>query len=161
MQCRKIQELLKTDYLDGEINPEVGQHIKEHLVECPQCRRSEEELQAQRTLFQEAKRQQVPVNLWQNIRDDIITQRLSQESGANQGILQRLKESILRPRPVFALASTFAVIIFVLVFAGIFIQKKQSLSKVNIVEGIIGYSLNGESGDFSYDLGTNIEEYFL
>jgi predicted anti-sigma-YlaC factor YlaD len=161
MQCKKIQELLKTDYLDREVNLKQEKCIREHLLECPQCRRLEEELQVQRTLFQEAKQQPVPAHLWQNIRDAIITEGLNPEPAARGGILQRLKESIFTPQPVFALASTFTVIILVLVLTGTFIQKKQLLNKVNIQESIERYSLNGENGDFSYALGTMIEEYFL
>ena len=36
MQCKKIQELLKTDYLDGEANPQEEQFIKQHLKQCPE-----------------------------------------------------------------------------------------------------------------------------
>jgi len=161
MRCRKIQELLKTDYLDGQVNPRQGQDIKEHLAKCRQCRRLEGELLAQRMLFQGAKRKQVPERVWQNIRDTIITERLTQEHSLSGNILQRLRESILAPRPVFALAGALTVAIFVLVLSGVFIQNRRSLSKVNVGESIVGYSLNGESGDFVYDLGTEIEEYFL
>ncbi len=161
MQCRKIQELLKADYLDGELNPREQQYIKEHLVRCPQCRRLEEKLYAQHMIFQKVKRQQVPERVWQNISDAIVMQRLNQESSVNRGIFERLRDAILAPRPVFALASAVTVIIFVLVFAGNFIQKRQSFSKVNGGENIIEYNFNIESEDFVYDLGTNIEKYFL
>jgi len=161
MWCKQIQELLKSDYLDGEANQRKEQQIKEHLAHCPDCCEVEKELQIQRMLFQKAKQQPVPERIWQNIRDVIVKESLKQESSANRGILQRLKKSMLVPRPVFALAGALTVIIFVLVFTGTFIQKKESLSKLNIGESIVSYSLNGESEDFSYDLGTNIEEYFL
>ncbi len=161
MQCRKIREVLKTDYLDGEVNAREQQYINEHLVQCPECRKLEKELQTQRLLFQNVNRQQVPERLWQNIRDAIITEGLNQENSVNHGILLRLRESIRPPRSVFALASALMVIIFVVVFAGALIQKRQSLSRENDGEIITDYNLNIETGDLLYDLGTGIEEYFL
>ncbi|MCX5703208.1 MAG: anti-sigma factor [Candidatus Omnitrophica bacterium] len=161
MQCKKIQELLKADYLDGEVSPQEGQFIKGHLTQCPECRRLEKELQVQRMLFQGTKRKQVPERVWQNIRDAIVAERLKQEEGLSRGILERLRDLIFTPRPVFVLASSLSVVILLAVIATTFIQNKVSLSKQNAAESIVGYSLNGENGYVLYDLGTSIEEYFL
>ena len=150
MLCRRIQELLKTDYLDARLSPAEEQQIKEHLTQCPRCRRLEEELQAERRIFQNASRQQVPEHIWQNIRDTIITGRLNQE-----------RETKWAPRPAFALASIFAFVILVAIFAGNFIQKKQVLSRQNDAEVVAAYSLNNQNGYLLDDLGTDIEEYFL
>ena len=161
MQCKKIQELLKTDYLDGEVNPQEEQFIKEHLKQCPGCSRLEKELQAQRMLFQGAARKQVPERVWHNIRDAIVAQRLNLRKSLSPGILERLKGLIFTRRPVFALATSFSVLILLAVVTATFIQGKVSLSKQNAAESIAGYSLNGENGYVLYDLGTSIEEYFL
>jgi anti-sigma factor RsiW len=162
MRCRKIQELLKTDYLDAEVSRKEEQDIKEHLLRCPQCRRLEEELQSQRALFQKAKQQKVPERVWHNIRDAIITQDLNQENRLSEGMFERLRNYLFAPKPVFVLATTFAVAIFFAFLAGVFIQKKQTLSKENIPETDIAvYSLNSASDVSLYDQGTDIEEYFL
>jgi predicted anti-sigma-YlaC factor YlaD len=161
-QCKKIQELLKTDYLDGEVSPKEEQFIKEHLKQCPECSGLEKELQVHRMLFQGVKRKQVPERIWYNIRDAIVTQRLNQEEVAlSRGILERLRDFIFTRRPVFALTTSLSVIILLAVIATTFIQSKVSLSKQNAAESIVGYSLNGENGYVLYDLGTSIEEYFL
>lgn len=161
MQCKIIQGLLKSDYLDGEVNQREQRHIKDHLTQCSGCRRLEEELQTQRMLFQKAKRMQAPERLWQNIRDTIVTERLNQESSVSPGILRRLRELIWAPRPVFALASVLTAVFFVAFFAGAIIQKRQSSGKENGGESLADYRLNGESENLLYDLGTNVEEYFL
>ena len=162
MQCKKIQELLKTDYLDGEVSPQEEQFIKEHLQQCPECGRLEKELQAQRMLFQGAKRTQVPERIWYNIRDAIVTERLNQEEVAlSREILERLKNLIFARRPVFVLATSLSVIILLAVIATTFVQNKVFLSKQNAAESIVGYSLNAENEYVLYDLGTSIEEYFL
>ena len=149
MQCRKIQELLKSDYLDGESKQRELRDIKEHLEQCPECSRLEKELQGQRMLFQKVKRQQMPERVWQNIRDTIVEKRLHQES------------SIFAPRPLFAFAGALTALIFMVIFAGDVIQKNQPLNKLNGEEIIAGYGLNGESEDSLFTLGTDIEEYFL
>jgi len=162
MQCKKIQELLKTDYLDGEVNPQEEQFIKEHLAQCPECSRLEKELRVHHLLFQGAKRKQVPERIWGNIRDAIVAERLNQEEEAlSLGILRRLRDFIFARRPVFVLAASLSVIILFAVVATVFIQNKVSLSKQNAAESILGYSFNGENGYVLYDLGTNVEQYFL
>lgn len=161
MQCKKIQELLKTDYLDGEVNPQEERYIKEHLAQCPECSRLEKELQDQRVLFQGVKRKQVPEHIWHNIRDAIVTERLNQQESLSCGIIERLRDLIFARRPVFVLATSLSVIILLAAIASTFIQNRLSLSKENAAESIAGYSLNGENGYLLYDLGTSIEEYFL
>ena len=162
MRCRKIQELLKTDYLDGEVSQKQEQEIKEHLARCPKCRQLEEELQSQRRLFQKAKQQKVPERVWHNIRDAIITEGLNEEESPSAGVFERLRNYLFAPKPVFVLATTLAVAIFFAFLSGVFIQKKQSLSKENIPETDIAvYSLSSTSDASLYDQGTDIEEYFL
>ena len=162
MRCRKIQELLKTDYLDGEVSQKQEQEIKEHLARCPKCRQLEEELQSQRRLFQKAKQQKVPERVWHNIRDAIITEGLNEEESLSAGVFERLRKYLFAPKPAFVLATNLAVAIFFAFLAGVFIQKKQSLSKENIPETDIAvYSLSSASDVSLYELGTDIEEYFL
>jgi predicted anti-sigma-YlaC factor YlaD len=160
MRCKRIQELLKSAYLDGEVSQGEQLYVKEHLAQCSPCRRLEKELQEQHRLFQKAKQHPVPERVWQNIRDTIITERLPQESGVGLRIPQWLRE-LWAPRPVFALASVLTVVVFVAIFAGVIIRKGQYASKYNGSEAIAEYRLNLESEDLFYTLGTNIEEYFL
>jgi len=162
MQCRKIQELLKTDYLDGEVNQKQEQEIKEHLGRCPKCRQLEEELQSQRALFQKAKQLEAPEGVWHNIRDAIIREGLNEEESLSVGVFERLRNYLFAPKPAFVLATTLAVAIFFAFLAGVFIQKKQSLSKENIPETEMAvYSLSSANDISLYELGTDIEEYFL
>ena len=162
MFCKKIQELLKSDYLDGQTNQREEKFIKEHLARCAPCRRLEAELQAQRQLFQEAKRLPVPEGVWQNIRQGIINADLKPASRLAGGILERLENYLFAPRPVFVLASALTMIIFVMIFFTLAIQKRQFPGRLNDADSDMAvYSLNGESDDLLYSLGTNIEEYFL
>jgi predicted anti-sigma-YlaC factor YlaD len=152
MNCKRIQELLKSDYLDGEANQREESFIKEHLAGCSECSRLEEELQAQSSLFRKAKPVAVPEHIWRNIRNTIVNERLKQETPA----------WLAWPsRSVFAFASAFAVMILILFFAGAIIQKRQAVIKDNGAVSFIDYGSNEESVNPLDDLGTNIEEYFL
>lgn len=161
MRCDKIQELLKTNYLDDRLDSRQKENIKQHLEICPQCRKLEEELQSQRALFSNIGKQEVPERVWHNIRETILVENLNQDPAATSGIFQRLKELIFVPRPVFALASAFAVVMLILVFTGISIHKQQVVLDANNEEIAVDYGFNGDSSDNIYDLGTSIEQYFL
>jgi predicted anti-sigma-YlaC factor YlaD len=161
MQCKKIQELLKTDYLDGEIDQEQLKFIQQHLAQCPQCRVLESELQNQRRTFKQAKQQQVPERVWQNIRDAIIRQNLNQESDSKIGVLEQLKHFLFAPKPAFALASIIVALIVTLTFFGTATMRNQVSNTENNIESLLTYGLNSESTDLTYDFGTNLEEYFL
>ncbi|KPK99187.1 MAG: hypothetical protein AMJ95_00055 [Omnitrophica WOR_2 bacterium SM23_72] len=162
MRCKKIQELLKADYLDKELSPEHEQLIKDHLTQCPQCRGLERELQSKRLLFQGARQQEPPERIWLNIREKIMAERLSQEERFGFGVFERLRNYLFAPKPVFVLARVLAVVIFVALFASIFLKDKSFFSTANYQNsnGVV-YSLASINDDMVYDFGTSIEEYFL
>jgi predicted anti-sigma-YlaC factor YlaD len=161
MECRQIQELLKSDYLDGEVSERDGKYIKEHLDLCVACRELEKEVQAQRKFFQSTKQHPVPGHVWQNIQNSIIMEGVKQEEQLNRGVWFRLKTFLSFPRPGFVLASTLAVVTLVLVLVGTNIERQQYSSKENSLEIVSGYNLNGASDNVITDLGTSIEQYFL
>ncbi|MFH1458075.1 MAG: anti-sigma factor [Candidatus Omnitrophota bacterium] len=162
MRCRKIQELLKTDYLDGEVNQDQEQLIRGHLAGCPHCRGLEQELQSQRVLFQGVRQQEAPERVWQNIREKILTEGLNQEERLSVGVFERLRNYLFAPKPIYVLARALAVIIFVALFAGTFLRKSSFFNTVNYQDSFnTVYSLDSMNGDILYDFGTSIEEYFL
>ncbi|MFH0827067.1 MAG: anti-sigma factor [Candidatus Omnitrophota bacterium] len=162
MRCNKIEDLLKADYLDGELSRKEQQLIKDHLAQCPQCRGLEKELQSQRLLFQGTRQQEPPERIWQNIREKIMAERLNQEEGLGSGVFERLWNYLFAPKPVFVLARALAVVIFVAFFANIFLGKSPFFNTVDDQDsnGTV-YSLASMNGDMLSDFGTNIEEYFL
>lgn len=159
MRCKKIQEFLRSDYIDGEASQSESRYIKEHLAGCLECRKLEKELKAQRALFENLKQDPVPEGVWQNIRDSVVRQRLNQEE--EPGVLERLRRSCFRLPPVYVLTGAFTLVLVVALIAGIFIQKRQEFNMAKEEESIAGYGLNGENQDMLYSLETNVEEYFL
>lgn len=161
MRCKKIEELLKSDYLDGELKPKEAEFLNRHLKGCGSCRKLEEGLQAQRAFFRQVKPQEAPQRVWHNISNAVAAERLNQEAVSQAGFFTRLKDALLVSHPRFALASAFAVMILIAVFAGTFMQKRAIPGVADSSDIIAVYSLSGENGSLLYDLGTNIEEYFL
>ncbi|HOW35532.1 MAG TPA: anti-sigma factor [Candidatus Omnitrophota bacterium] len=161
MQCKKIQEWLKSDHLDGECSPKEQKQINEHLAKCAPCRRLEKELQAQRVVFNQAKQLQPPEYIWNNIREAIAAENLENTDCVRSGIIERLRELILKPRPVFVLSSALTTVILITVLTSAVIHKKQLASQENGREILAEYGLNGDSEALLLGLGTSIEEYFL
>jgi anti-sigma factor RsiW len=156
MFCSKVKDLLTTDYLDGRLQEAQAEEVRAHLAHCPSCAKLEKELQAQRLLFQQVIPEQPPQQVWENIRETIIAERLVREGRGS--LLERLKDRLWQPRPALALASAFAVILMVIIFAGNFISKKAPLPAADNTELLATYDLNGDSIS---GFGTSIEEYFL
>jgi len=160
--CKKIQELLKTDYLDRETSIQQDRFIKEHLKQCASCSLLEEKLRFQRGLFQGAKEQPVPGHLWNNIRQAVIAQRLKERENSLSGLLAWLKSRVLIPKPAAVLTASFlSVVIIFAIFTNAALRQQALQNKQNAAENIAGYSLNEKNGYLLYDLGTSIEEYFL
>jgi len=162
MPCKKIQELLKTDYLDQETSIQQDRLIKEHLKQCPSCSMLEKKLRVARQFLQEAKDQPVPEHIWSNIRQAIAAERLKEQEGVFPGLLERLKNLVLWPKPRVVLAASFlSVVIISAVFVNVSLQQQSILAKQNAAERIAGYSLSDKNGYVLHDLGTSIEKYFL
>ena len=159
MDCKRIQELLATDYLDGRLSLPELKTVREHLAGCPSCAALEKELLAQREIFQQSKRASVPPEIWHNISSKIIIERLRKEQQAM--LWERLIGMIRRPRPVFALASIFAVMIMVAAFSGIILRQRPAEKQEGAQQAASVYGLRPVNGEVISDLGTNIEKYFL
>ncbi|MCX5707430.1 MAG: zf-HC2 domain-containing protein [Candidatus Omnitrophica bacterium] len=161
MLCKNIQELIKSDYLDKEIDEAALRQVKEHLAACPFCREMEERLQAQRRIFQSATRFEPPKRIWLNIQDAIVSERMANEDSAKSGIIERLRGLLGPRRPIFALASVLAVTIFVVVLAGGLINKQQFLDRAGSSDIFSVYGFSSDSNYPAGDMGTSIEKYFL
>lgn len=70
--CKKIKDLILTDYLDKEADQSVKAQIDEHLLSCPDCRLLAEDVKEQLVLpFESTTRHEVPEHLWTIIKDKI------------------------------------------------------------------------------------------
>ena len=78
MKCTRVQDLLKSDYLDAELNQELRRQIDSHLKKCPTCQVLKKSLRDQRISLRAIKQKDVPPEIWQNIQSTIIEERLKE-----------------------------------------------------------------------------------
>jgi len=168
MNCRKIQEIILTDYIDGQLDDKRKGAIEEHLAHCHHC----QELagiarEGVLKPFINVKKQEVPAIIWDQVREEIVA-RQERKVVTGTTFLINLLEKIVPvttfPRPVFALASIATLMLMI----GILPQLMMNNPTVKIDEvGQVEYLslLTDTSGDVpageSADLGTPIEKYFL
>lgn len=164
MNCKKIRELLLTDYLDKQTGLELKTEVEGHQKICPECRRLEEEIRRAIVLpFKDAKGPQVPQSLWLNIKE-----RIAERESSKRSLLDRLREKLQvfsLPAPALTFAST--TVILLAVFGLI---TKQNIDKNQISDyfsqQISFYSVlnngleNGDNKD-NADLGTTVEKYLF
>ncbi len=139
MNCNDINQLVLTDYIDGELAPAKIKMIDAHIDDCAACRSQVEAVRQQSDLLAQAQNIGVPHELvWNRIKIGIREQR------------------VVSPAPVFGFPAwrpVFAVSIFLmLITAGI--VYRNGLSH----QPYLTYVMGTESAD---DITDGIEQYFL
>lgn len=156
--CKDIQELILTNYLDGEVDEGLKIRIDRHLSECAECRKLAAE--AKETLvvpFEQAPAEKVPAHLWAAIKDKIEN---SEAPAPQMHWARRWVETFayLKLTPILA-----GLILFILI--GPRVMQTQEAKKVQASEqGEYLASLFDSSStldDSGEDEQTPIEAYFL
>ncbi|MBF0570310.1 MAG: zf-HC2 domain-containing protein [Candidatus Omnitrophica bacterium] len=165
MNCKRVQEFIKTDYIDGRMGDKQKSVIDQHLVHCHGC---EVFLISIKKAVNPLKNVQeiVPDKiLWAQIKQTIHEEQLQKvQESAIPDFWEKLRWAVHIPRPVFALA-TVVMLIFMVGLPNQLAINTQSV-KVN-GQGQAEYliSLLNEPVDIGAnngnDLGTPIEKYFL
>lgn len=160
MNCNEIQELLVTDYFDGQMAKDLEDAVKKHIDTCRLCRKRLDELENLRTMFKKASRFTPPPEVWWRIREAIITQRAKERRNAFSYAGMTFRQ-FFSAKPM-AVALTLLVIIFtfILVYkpAG---ERQLSSNGHNGHVGELALWLYEDNTDETYSFGTEIEEYFL
>ncbi len=163
MNCKKIKEIVATDYIDGQLDIAVRQEIEKHLTQCKGCREFALELEEESKFLLEGLEQFVPPeSVWHNIEDFVTSKR---ESFDLRSIPARVFEFLGGFRkPAFALASSLVILIVALSI----LRQPQGGQEVTAyfedgAEFIFYLSDESENGfgSESGGFGTAIEEYFL
>lgn len=157
MRCKRIQDLIMSDYVDGELKGYLLKKVQQHLVSCPECKQFEQSLQRDAIApFKEAEQVKPPDSVWDQIRGDILEQEL-QRKGVFANIKNGLDYFLHTPKPVLAFATVAILIVLTLIFARLpFGDHNGYLA--NDIE-LLSYLDIDESG--YVDFGTTIEEYLM
>lgn len=151
MNCRRIQKLLMTDYIDGELNEKMRINILNHLATCDRCKQFEEALQKETVSpFKAAEKKTPPDFIWEKIRSRII----SGEKRAFKVI------RILKPAfaiPALAIVTLIAILVIRFPVIG---RTALNTYITDQTEFIMDLGQNGIDVP-DEGLGTSIEEYLF
>jgi anti-sigma factor RsiW len=162
MDCKRIRDLILTDYIDDELSAGLQEEINEHLKACSECKQLVQDLrQAAVKPFKGLAQMCPPESVWEGIREK-ITKKPAEKRGFLEGMQEAFNLIFHMPKPVLAAVTTSAII-----FIGMFIMRGHFTGKNEIrnyfAEQMIFLSnLETNSvGNGNGDTTTNIEEYFL
>ena len=116
MNCKRMQGLILTDYIDNQMDEKEKLSIEEHLSDCRSCR--DFALNARKACvgsFANVEKVNPPEFVWRRVREGIITQQRKKENFALR-FLEKIKYAFYIPNPAIAFATIVALM---LVFGGI------------------------------------------
>jgi len=162
MNCKKMQELIMTDYTDSETSVALRKQVERHLDSCSGCsdfKRNLEETAIRP--FRAAEKVKPPDFVWNRIEESVTSEK--------RNILLNLRDSLYNVfavrKPVFAVTAVIATIVIVLFLA------RPPLNGTELVNSYVGEQIEfltlldadtTDSLDGEYqDLDTSIEEYLL
>jgi anti-sigma factor RsiW len=162
--CKIVQDLILTDYLDGQLDAKQEKNVEEHLAQCRQCR---EFAAAARKVtidpFANARKIDTPEFLWSRIKDSILAEQQEEKTCALADFWQRVESFFRVPLPVLARSTIIVLILIIGTVAQLTFNHKRSARAQEQVD-YFGY-LADDSGDVTLNgnngLGTLIEQYFL
>lgn len=119
MRCERIQELILTDHMDGELSEKMAREIDEHVRICAKCRDFKRiAAGAAAEPFKLTRTTEAPSYIWERVK-----QKIAAEGAESSGILAGMADiirnifwslgKILKPAVVFAAAA--AIIIAILI----------------------------------------------
>jgi anti-sigma factor RsiW len=150
--CKQFQDIILTEYFDGELDQPTKAKINEHLANCPACFDFAAEVKRNLiTPFSKVSREEVPSHVWSSIKN-----RIENESSESNWF-QRLLQSLTFPQLTPVLGS---LIVIVLVSVTLF-HNQQIRQAKDKAQGDYLVSIVGSSGLDNGGLGTPLEEYFL
>ena len=159
MKCKKMEEIILTDYIDGNLKGRILEEMEAHLVSCPGCRALAEEAKAAGKLLRSVPKQEAPPEVWHKIRDEISAapaRRFFPEIA-----LENLRYHFLRLRPAVVLVTATALLFFVLTAVRLIPQSNYPATNI-VKDDILSISYNTDEEDTAeYDLGTPAEMFFL
>ena len=164
MKCHEWQDLILTDYLDGQLGKEHTAQLEEHLSGCQECQ--EFVTSARKAViepFEHAQKAEPSETVWHNIKKAINEE---QECGESVSVWERIKEVIFILRPAMAFATVIIVLLAATVTFDRYYQQFQAAKVIAIQNQAndINYALDelaAYSEENNFYETTGIEEYFL
>ncbi|MFA6320309.1 MAG: zf-HC2 domain-containing protein [Candidatus Omnitrophota bacterium] len=161
MNCKKIRQVILTDYLDGEMDAKGKSLIDEHMAKCPVCKSFYLNVKkASEEVFLNAKCANPPEYVWRRIKEGILSEREKKKSFVPD-ILSGLKSILYIPKPAFAIASVLILVIAIGTMAHFRSGYNRAAAEQLDYFNYLTVSSADASANNSTGLGTTIEKYFM
>lgn len=148
MNCKEVQDLILTDYIDGELDMEAFREVNRHIETCKACRvMTEAVIQTVVTPFKDLERVTPPEPVWHHIKDEISRDH---RKGLFRYVSEKLSPIFLLQRPIFAVPA-IAIALVVIVFI--------TMSPDNH-HGVVNHYLN-EQIEFLAGMDQYEENYYM
>ena len=119
MRCEEMQELILSDYADGELSEESRLEVEEHTRVCQVCRDLAQVMREHAIKpFAEASRIEPPAYILERVKEKIASET-ARRGGVLEGARALAGEILLSltkiPRPVVVFAATVMVIVAIMI----------------------------------------------
>lgn len=163
MRCKRIQDLILTDFLDGEIEETERKKLLLHLTECVHC---QEFLDIVKDSFEKPFRSVVKLEpeflLWYKIRRLLEEEKMEKEKYFHRSIFAKVRERLQVIIPALAITSILIGIVFTDIdYLRLSSNYKENHSKLEIINNGINFETLEDTLLQSVNFETAIEEYFL
>ncbi len=166
MNCKRMQEFIITDYIDGQMGDKQESLIDQHLAHCHACKGYFNSIKKEAVNpFVNASIEVPDKFLWAQIKQAIeVEQQQQLEKSLKPDFWERLRSAVHIPRPAFALA-TLVTIIFMIgstgqLFFSAPVMKINGQDQVEYLSSLINEPLDLDSNNGN-DSQTPIEKVFL
>lgn len=165
MDCKKIQELILTDYCDKEIDAGNEAFIRRHIDQCRLCKeflRAVEKTAHEPFVHGQCK---PPAYMWDRIQDALVDKKM-QELEPRGSVLEKWKRVFSLRQPFLGWGTAFALVIMLAVTIQMNQPVRQGVAS-NKQEQLEYYAYvtndtpDADSSVSVAGFGTPIEEYFL
>ncbi|MDO8535685.1 MAG: zf-HC2 domain-containing protein [Candidatus Omnitrophota bacterium] len=159
MNCKKMEKLILTDYIDGNLKGRSFEEVELHIRSCPTCHALAEDLRSTGKLFKAVGHEAAPAEVWHKIRTKITAEPAGRYFP--EDIFERLRFYLPHLRPAVVIASAAVLLFFVLATIK-FMPHRNYLETRVAQDDILSISYNSNEEDTAeYDLGTPAEMFFL
>jgi len=165
MKCNRVRELIMTDYRDREVDAGAKEEVLAHLTWCSECRALEKRLNLVSSRLRSAKRPVPPERVWTNIRARISEEKpaffrpLISPAPAVNVLWDRIRSLVLTPRFLAGKLALAAVMVAVVI--GVYAHIQRGGHAALFGEEALIMTASESADDLNYDLGTDVEKYFL
>ena len=166
MNCKRIRDLIITDYIDKEASEAVQEEIRVHIEVCAGCRAFEQSLREKVSdPLRKMETVTPPESVWQRVREAIDNEEAVRDAPS---LLERVSDflagAILSHKPGVALSASLVVIFVAAFFVQVSLFRQGTVKDYLREQSDVMQSMSSPvNGELEKDIGfgTSIENVFF